>query len=140
MKKVIKESRIEFWNEETNKIIMYIDYSTDECIWYFYNSEVITITKDMDLFELLRNIILQQYDFNNNEVLKSYKKNNKLVWYSDCYFNPNDEWSRNSVSYLTIEYLDGIFTLKCTKPLAPPISAAYLLQSPEALDAPRVAP
>lgn len=117
MKKVIKGSRIEFWNEETNKIIMYIDYSTDECIWYFYNSEVITITKDMDLFELLRNIILQQYDFDNNEVLKSYKKNNKLVWYSDCYFNPNDEWSRNSVSYLTIEYLDGIFTLKCTKPL-----------------------
>lgn len=117
MKKVIKGSRIEFWNEETNKIIMYIDYSTDECIWYFYNSEVITITKDMDLFELLRNIILQQYDFNNNEVLKSYKKNNKLVWYSDCYFNPNDEWSRNSVSYLTIEFVNDAFKLKCVKPL-----------------------
>ena len=117
MKKIINGSRIEFWNEETNEMIMYIDYSCDECIWYFNNSDVITITKDMDLFELLKNIISQQYDFNNNEVLKSYKKNNKLVWYSDCYYNPDDEWSRNSVSYLTIEYLDDIFTLKCTKPL-----------------------
>ena len=117
MKKVIKGSRIEFWNEETNKIIMYIDYSTDECIWYFYNSEVITITKDMDLFELLKNIISQQYKFNEDEILKSYKSDNKLIWYSDCYFNPDDEWSRNSVSYLTIEYIDGVFKLKCTKPL-----------------------
>jgi hypothetical protein len=117
MKKVIKGSRIEFWNEETNKIIMYIDYSTDECIWYFYNSEVITITKDMDLFELLKNIISQQYKFNEDEILKSYKSDNKLIWYSDCYYNPDDEWSRNSVSYLKIEYIDCVFKLKCTKPL-----------------------
>ena len=51
MKKIINENRIEFWNEETNEMIMYIDYPTDECIWYFNNSEVITITKDMELFE-----------------------------------------------------------------------------------------
>jgi len=117
MRKIINESRIEFWNEETNEMIMYIDYPTDECIWYFNNSEVITITKDMVLFELLKNIISQQYEFNEEEILKSYKSDNKLIWYSDCYFNPDDEWSRNSVSYLTIEYIDGVFKLKCTKPL-----------------------
>lgn len=117
MKIITNGSRIEFWNEETNEMIMYIDYLTDECIWYFNNSDVITITKDMDLFKLLKNIMSQQYKFSNGEVLNSYKKNNKLVWYSDCYYNPDNEWSRNSVSYLTIEFVDGIFKLKCTKPL-----------------------
>ena len=117
MKMIINGSRIEFWNEETNEMIMYIDYPTDECIWYFSSSEVITITKDMDLFELLKNIMSQQYDFSDSEVLKSYKNNNSLVWYSDCYYNPDDEWSRNSVSYLTIEFVNDAFKLKCTKPL-----------------------
>ena len=117
MKIITNGSRIEFWNEEANEMIMYMDYLTDECIWYFNNSDVITITKDMDLFKLLKNIMSQQYKFSNDEVLNSYKKNNKLVWYSDCYYNPDNEWSRNSVSYLTIEFVDGIFKLKCTKPL-----------------------
>ncbi len=117
MRIIINGSRIEFINVDTNEMVMYIDYPTDECIWYFNNSELITITKDMDLFELLKNIISQQYKFNEDEILKSYKSDNKLIWYSDCYFNPDDEWSRNSVSYLTIEYIDGVFKLKCTKPL-----------------------
>lgn len=117
MRKIINGSRIEFINVDTNEMVMYIDYPTDECIWYFNNSELITITKDMDLFELLKNIISQQYKFNEDEILKSYKSDNKLIWYSDCYFNPDYEWSRNSVSYLTIEYIDGVFKLKCTKPL-----------------------
>jgi len=116
MKTIINESRIEFLNEEINEIVMYIDYPTDECIWYFNDSNEITITKDMELFELLKCIMSQQYDF-DNEVLKSYKSNNKLIWYSDCYYNPDDEWSRNSVSYLTIEFVNGVFKLKCTKPL-----------------------
>ena len=117
MRKIINGSRIEFINVDTNEMVMYIDYPTDECIWYFNNSELITITKAMDLSALLKNIISQQYKFNEDEILKSYKSDNKLIWYSDCYFNPDDEWSRNSVSYLTIEYIDGVFKLKCTKPL-----------------------
>ena len=117
MKKIINGSRIEFWNEETNEMIMYIDYPCDECIWYFNSSEVITITKDMKLFKLLKNIMSQQYKFSNDEVLKSYKNNNSLVWYSDCYYNPDNEWSRNNVSYLTIEFVNDAFKLKCTKTL-----------------------
>ena len=117
MKKIINESRIEFWNEETNEMIMYIDYFTDECIWYFNDRKLITISEDMELFELLQSIMSQQYKFNKDEILKSYKSNNKLIWYSDCYYNPDDEWSRNSVSYLTIEFANDAFNLKCTKPL-----------------------
>ena len=117
MKKVIKESRIEFWNEETNKIIMYIDYSTDECIWYFSNGNEIIITEDMILFEPLKEIMNNEYSFNEQEVLKSYKNNNELVWYSDCYYNPDDEWSRNSVSYLSIIYKNNVMKVRCINPL-----------------------
>lgn len=116
MRKVISEAKISFYDEFDIEI-MSMDYSTDECIWFFNNSDVITITKDMDLFEPLKNIMLQQYKFSNNEVLKSYKNNNSLLWYSDCFYNPDDEWSINSVSYLKIDYVDNVFKLKCTKPL-----------------------
>ena len=116
MHKVVNETKISFYDNVNNEI-MYIDYSTDECIWYFGNSDVITITKDMDLFEPIKELMQQQYKFNEDEILKSCKSKNKLIWYSDCYYNPDNELSRNSVSYLTIEYLDGVFKLKCTKPL-----------------------
>ena len=116
MHKKVNETKISFFVNNDDEI-MYIDYSTDECIWYFSSSDVVTITKDMDLFELLKDLMSQQYEFDNNEVLTSYKDNNKLVWYSDCYYNPDDEWSINSVSYLTIDYEDGVFRIKCIKPL-----------------------
>lgn len=117
MKKVILENRICFLDEDTDKVIMYIDYSTDECIWYFNSSDVITITKDMDLFNPLKNLMNNQYVFSNTEVLKSYKFDNKLLWTSDCYYDPDDEYSRNSVSFLMVKYEDDVLKLKCIKPL-----------------------
>ena len=116
MHKVVTDTKISFY-DNSNTAIMYIDYLADECVWYFNNNEVITITEDMELFELLKSIMSQQYKFNDDEILKSYKSNNKLIWYSDCYYNPDDEWSRNSVSYLTIEFVNDDFKLQCTKPL-----------------------
>ena len=116
MHKVVDGTRIVFLDDNNNEI-MYIDYPTDECFWFFYNSEVITITENDELFPLLKSIIEQEYEFNSCSVMKNYKDNNKLVWYSDCYYDPDEEWSVKSVSYLTIEYIDGVFKLKCTKPL-----------------------
>lgn len=116
MKKIINNSRVSFYDDNWNEI-MYIDYAIDECIWYFDNNDVITITKDMELFEMLQFIMSQHYIFSNDEFLKNYKDDNKLVWYSDCYYNPNDEWSIKAVSYLNIEYNDDSFKLWCVKPL-----------------------
>ncbi len=115
MYKVINDTKISFY--DNNAEIMYIDFFTDECVWYFATDDVITITNDMELYGLLKDIMSQQYEFYNVDELINYKDDTKLVWYSDCYYNPDDEWSKNNVSYLTIEYLDGTFTLKCTKPL-----------------------
>jgi len=117
MKKIIDGSKVKFINEDKNEMVMYIDYSTDECIWFFSDSDEVTITSDMELFDLLKNLMLQQYVFSDSEVLKCYKDDNKLVWYSDCYYNPDDEWSKNSISYLTIKYLNDCFKIKCKKPL-----------------------
>lgn len=116
MKKIINGSKINFYDNNNNEI-MYIDYSTDECIWYFNDNNVITVTEDMELFECLMYLMNQQYTFSNNEILRSFKEDNIIVWYSDCYYNPDDEWSTKSVSYLTIEYVDNVFKLWCVKPL-----------------------
>ena len=115
MYKVIDGTKISFFDNENNEI-MYIDYLSDECIWHFSTNEVI-ITKDMELYDLLINIMSGQYVFNLDEILQCTKQDNKMVWYSDCYYNPDDEWSRNSVSCLIIELYSDNLKLKCIRPL-----------------------
>jgi len=115
MNKVIKDKTVYFY-DDNNNLIMYIDYSTDELIWYFNTNEVIKITEDMELYSLISNFMNQEYIF-NNELLQSYKDKNKLIWYSDCYYNPDDEWSVESVSSLNIERKDNYFNVWCIKKL-----------------------
>ena len=113
MKKIINNNKIFFYDNNDNEI-MYMDHSLDECIWCFNSNDTITITEDMELFKYLISLMNQQYTFSTEQILRSYKNDNKLVWYSDCYYNPNDEWSIKSVSYLNI---DNSFKLWCVKPL-----------------------
>lgn len=115
MNKIIHNKTIYFF-DESNSEIMYIDHSIDECIWYFYTDNIIKITKDMELYSLLDEFMKQDYIF-NNDTLKNYKDKTKLIWYSDCYYNPDDEWSINSVSCLNIERKDDCFKIWCTKKL-----------------------
>ena len=113
MKKIISDKTIHFYDDENNEI-MYIDHSTDECIWYFHSDSVINVTADMELYNLLRSFMTDYYDF-NDEILPNYKDSNKLIWYSDCYYNPDDKWSIASVSCLNIERNDFCFKIWCTK-------------------------
>jgi len=114
MKKMVVGSKVSFYDNE--KEIMYIDFFADECVWYFDSSSEVTITSEMDLYEPIKSIMTAQYDF-GNDFLKSSKDDNKLVWYSDCYYDPDNEWSSKTVSYLEIVNNGNTFTLKCTKPL-----------------------
>lgn len=114
MKKVIKDKTVYFYDEEN--LIMYFDYSRDDLIWYFNTNEMIEITEDMELYSLINSFMNEDYIF-NDELLKNYKDKNKLIWYSDCYYNPDDEWSVESVSCLNIERKDGCFNIWCTKKL-----------------------
>lgn len=117
MQKVINENRIEFYNEETNEMIMCMGFVNDEFCWWFRNSDEITITEDMELFGLLKYLMQQQYDFDDPEIAKNFKDDNKLIWYSDCSYDPDSESSVNAVSYLTIVYEENIIKLKCIKPI-----------------------
>jgi len=113
MKKVINDKTIYFYDEENNEL-MYMDHSTDDCVWYFHSGSIITVTNDMELYNLLDSFMNHYYEF-NDEVLPNYKDNNKLIWYSDCYYNPDNEWSIASVSCLNIERNDSCFKIWCTK-------------------------
>ena len=114
MKKIIQDKTIYFY-DGTNEL-MYIDFSRDECIWYFNSDNIIKITKNMELYKLLNDFMNNSYEFNDN-ILKNYKDKDKLIWYSDCYYNSTDEWSIASVSCLTIERKDSYFEIRCTKKL-----------------------
>ena len=115
MKKIIHNKTIYFYDDNDTEI-MYIDHSTDECAWFFNSSDLIKITQDMELYNMLEHFMKQEYVF-SDEILKNYKDENRLVWYSDCYYNPDDEWSIDSVSCLNIEYKEGCFNIWCKKTL-----------------------
>ena len=98
MKKIIREKTIYFYDENDNEI-MYMDHSTDECIWFFNSEQKITLNS-----------------FSNDE-LENYKDKKTLIWYSDCYYNPDDEWSLASVSCLHIEKEENAIVVWPTKKL-----------------------
>ena len=108
MKKVIKDKTIYFYDDNEREI-MYIDHSTDECIWFFNSEQVIKLTKESELYELINNLMNNNYLF-QNEDLQNYKDETTLTWYSDCYYNPDDEWSLASVSCLNIKKQDDFLS------------------------------
>lgn len=123
MKKIIRDKTIYFYDDEDNEI-MYIDHSADECIWYFNSDSIVNITSDMELYNLIDGLMNNSYVF-NTEVLQNYKDNNKLIWYSDCYYDPDDEWSMASVSCLNIERNNSSFKIWCTKKLDEMMTRTY---------------
>ena len=56
------------------------------------------------------------YQFQNDE-LENYKDESTLTWYSDCYYNPDDEFSLASVSCLHIKKEEGSISIWPTKKL-----------------------
>ena len=112
MEKVVKDYEILFYDND--KLVMSMGYQFDEFVWAFYDK--IMVTKEDELYEPLCYIMSQNYQFVNDD-LECSKTDDKLVWYSDCYYNPDDQFSIMNVSYLTIERHEDCFNLYCTKPL-----------------------
>ena len=115
MKKETCEKSIYFY-DENGSALMHMDFSTDECIWFFESNKTITITPDMELHSLLNDFMQQEYIFSESP-LQNSKDSNSLVWYSDCYYNPDDERSVDAVSCLHINKKDDNFEVWCTKEL-----------------------
>ena len=115
MKKSIEKNKV-FFHDDENHEIMFIEHSLDECIWYFYSNDVIVVSPDMELYDLIAKFMSQNYVF-GDAILENYKDNNSLIWYSDCYYNPDDDWSVASVTCLHIEKSENVFKIWCTKKL-----------------------
>lgn len=115
MKKIIIGSRVSFLDDDEMEL-MYIDYPTDECIWFFNSSDEIAVGEEDEIYYFLDYLMNQHYTFDEG-LLRNQKNDNELIWYSDCYYDLNNKWSINNVSYLTIIKDNNSFKLKCTKPL-----------------------
>jgi len=59
-KKIVSDRTIYFYDDK-NSLVMYIDHSFDDCIWYFYSNDVINITSDMELYNMLNDFIISVY-------------------------------------------------------------------------------
>ena len=109
MKQVIRNDNIYFYDEDGFEI-MSIGFYMDECVWIFNTNKEIKVIKDISLFCLLDDFMNQEYIFSNN-ILQNYKDSNYLLWYSDCYYDLDDEASIMNVSSLTIKRKDDCFYL-----------------------------
>ena len=78
-----------------------------EFIISLYTKTPITITKELDefLYLNLKGLLENNYFFNNAPL--SYQKENKIVWFSDCYCNIEDEEEISRISRLIIEEVDN---------------------------------
>jgi len=87
-----------------------------EFIIHFYTKNKVVITKELDeyLYLNLKKLLENKYFFNNTPL--SYQKDNKIVWFSDCYCNIEDEEERSRISRLIIEYTDNQIELSYENP------------------------
>lgn len=53
-------SKISFFDDNGNEI-MYMNYLAAEYIWCFNSNNIITITEDMELFELLKFLMMLKF-------------------------------------------------------------------------------
>ncbi len=84
-----------------------------DLVWLFYTSDVITITSDMELYDPLKKLMDQEYEFNDGDDLPYSKTPDKLVWYSDLGYRADED----EISCLTIERKGESFELICRKQL-----------------------
>lgn len=113
MKKIVYDKTICFYDER-NQEVMYIDYSRDECIIGVNTDEKIIVDSDTELYSLLEKLMQQKYIF-KNDVLINSKTDTTITWHSDCYYNPDDEFSVASVSCLNIAKKNNHIEIWCTK-------------------------
>ena len=83
---------------------------------HFYTKNKVIITKEIDeyLYLNIKELLENNYYFRHSNL--SYQTDNKIVWFSDCYCNIEDEEERESVSRLIIERIDNQIELSYENP------------------------
>ena len=107
----LRNGEVEFY--ENGVQIMGMGGMGADLVWTFYTSDVITITPDMEVYDSLKTLMDQEYEFNDDDDLPYSKTADKLVWYSDLGYRAEED----EISYLTIERKAESFELICRKQL-----------------------
>lgn len=114
MEKIIDKSKISFYENECE--LFNFNFIGDEFVLVMNTNKIIEIDENEELYELLNRLFAQNYDFGEN-FLNDRKSNNELVWHSDCYYNPNDDLSLNSISCLYITFDSKKYNIWCERPI-----------------------
>lgn len=101
-----------FYDDNDNEV-MRIGFPGSDCWWDFRSARPVVITKDMELYDLLMNLMRQDYDIPSEQTFVPKKTKDELLWYSDCYCNPDDPRSVEAVSRLTIHIVEDVIILQC---------------------------
>lgn len=101
---------------DNNEILLKTGRLGAEFIIHFYTKNKVIITKELDeyLYLNLKDLLENNYFFRHSDL--SYQKDNKIVWFSDCYCDIEDEEERSRISRLIIEYTDNQIELSYENP------------------------
>lgn len=101
---------------DNGKVLLQTGKLGAEFIIHFYTKNKVVITKELDecLYLNLKELLENNYFFRHSNL--SYQKDNKIVWFSDCYCNIEDEEEKSRISRLIIENIDDQIHLSYENP------------------------
>ena len=101
-----------FYDENSNEV-MSIGFPGSDCWWFFKSATPVVITKDMELYDLLINFMSQSYGIPKEQAFVAKKTEDTLIWYSDCYCEPDNPNSVESVGRLAVNVFEDVIILQC---------------------------
>lgn len=101
---------------DNDEIILKTGRLGADFIIHFYTKNKVVITKELDeyLYLNLKGLLENNYFFNNDPL--SYQTDNKIVWFSDCYCNLEDDYEISKISRLIIENKEDKIQLSYENP------------------------
>lgn len=97
-----EETGILYFYKDATDLIMEMKFVADEFCFVVHTDKKIVLTKDnidKNFYSLLENFMKNKYKFGDT---KSFKNDNYLKWYSDCYWDIENDPNLSRVSYLEI--------------------------------------
>ena len=101
---------------DNEQVLLHTGKLGADFIIHFYTKNKVIITKELDecLYFNLKELLENNYYFYHNDL--SYQEENKIVWFSDCYCNIEDEEERSRIGRLIIEKINNQIELSYENP------------------------
>lgn len=101
---------------EDDQILLQTGKLGADFIIHFHTKNKVIITKELDesLYFNLKELLENNYFFGHSDL--SYQTDNKIVWFSDCYCDIEDEEERSRISRLIIEKISNQIELSYKNP------------------------